>query len=149
VAQQVAGRFLQKPVVYAYDQFRDGLERTNLTKRFPRSASPAGPWRYDKPVLLLIGQKCMSSGESFVGMMMGAPNVTTMGDHTCGSSGNPQVLELPLDMTVGVPRWIDYLPDGTPLDERGFKPQIPFTPSPEGLSGNRDDLLSAALKRLR
>src|SRR5580700_4317304 len=42
VAQQVAGRFLQKPVVYAYDQFRDGLERTNLTKRFPRKAGPAG-----------------------------------------------------------------------------------------------------------
>jgi hypothetical protein len=149
LAQQVAGRFLQKPVVYAYDQFRDGTERTNLTKRFPRSAGPAGRWRYEKPVILLIGQKCMSSGESFVGMMMGAPNVTTMGDHTCGSSGNPQVLELPLDMTVGVPRWIDYMPDGTPLDEHGFKPQIPFTPAPDGLSGNRDDLLSAALERLR
>jgi hypothetical protein len=149
LAQQVAGRFLQKETVYAYDQFRDGLERTNLTKRFPRKAAPLGPWRYEKPVILLIGQKCMSSGESFVGMMMGASNVTTMGDHTCGSSGNPQVLELPLEMTVGVPRWIDYLPDGTPLDERGFTPQIPFTPPPDGLAGNRDDLLSAALERLR
>jgi len=149
LAQQVAGRFLQKEVIYGYDQFRDGLERTNLTKRFPRKAAPLGPWRYEKPVILLIGQKCMSSGESFVGMMMGAPNVTTMGDHTCGSSGNPQLVELPLEMTVGVPRWIDYLPDGTPLDERGFTPQIPFTPAPDGLSGSRDDLLSAALERLR
>jgi len=149
LAQQVAGRFLQKAVVYAYDQFRDGSERTNLTKRFPRSVGPSGPWRYEKPVVLLIGQKCMSSGESFVGMMMGAANVTTMGDHTCGSSGNPQVLDLPMEMTVGVPRWIDYLPDGTPLDEHGFRPQIPFTPAPDGLSGNRDDLLSAALERLR
>jgi Peptidase family S41/Tricorn protease C1 domain len=149
LAQQVAGRFLQKTVVYAYDQFRDGPERTNLTKRFPRSTGPDGPWRYEKPVILLIGQKCMSSGESFVGMMMGATNVTTMGDHTCGSSGNPQVLELPLDMTVGVPRWIDFLPDGKPLDEHGFRPQIPFTPSPDGMSGNRDDLLSAALEHLR
>jgi hypothetical protein len=149
LAQQVASRFLQKEVVYAYDQFRDGPERTNLTKRFPRKVGPAGLWRYEKPVILLIGQKCMSSAESFVGMMMGATNVTTMGDHTCGSSGNPQVLELPLDMTVGVPRWIDYLPDGTPLDEHGFRPQIPFTPAPDGMSGNRDDLLSAALERLR
>jgi hypothetical protein len=149
LAQQVAGRFLQKSVVYAYDQFRDGPERTNMTKRFPRSTGPSGPWRYEKPVILLIGQKCMSSGESFVGMMMGATNVTTMGDHTCGSSGNPQVLELPLEMTVGVPRWIDYLPDGTPLDEHGFRPQVSFTPSPEGMSGSRDDLLSAALERLR
>jgi C-terminal processing protease CtpA/Prc len=148
-AQQVAGRFLPKEVVYAYDQFRDGLERTNLTKRFPRKVEPSGPWRYQKPVILLIGQKCMSSSESFVGMMMGATNVTTMGDHTCGSSGNPQVVELPLQMTVGVPRWIDYLPDGTPLDEHGFKPQISFIPSPDGMSGSRDELLSAALERLR
>jgi hypothetical protein len=149
LAQKVAGRFLQKETIYAYDQFRDGLERTNLTKKFPRKAEPRGLWRYDKPVILLIGQKCMSSGESFVGMMLGATNVTTMGDHTCGSSGNPQVLELPLEMTVGVPRWIDYLPDGTPIDEHGFKPQIPFTAPADGLSGSRDDLLTAALERLR
>ena len=149
LAQKVAGRFLQKETVYAYDQFRDGLERTNLTKRFPRKAEPTGLWHYEKPVILLIGQKCMSSGESFVGMMLGATNVTSMGDHTCGSSGNPQVLQLPLEMTVGVPRWIDYLPDGTPIDEHGFAPQIPFTPPADGLSGSRDDLLSAALEKLR
>jgi hypothetical protein len=149
LAQQVAGRFLQKEVVYAYDQFRDGVARTNLTKRFARKAGPAGPWRYEKPVILLIGPKCMGSGESFVGMMMGATNVTTMGDQTCGSSGSPQIIDLPLEMTVGVPRWIDYLPDGQPLDEHGFLPQIPFTPAPAGLSGNRDDLLAAALERLR
>jgi hypothetical protein len=149
LAQQVAGRFVPKQVVYAYDQFRDGPERTNLTKRFPRSVGPSGPWRYEKPVVLLIGQKCMSTGESFVGMMLAAPNVTSMGDHTCGSSGNPQVLDLPLDMTVGVPRWIDYKADGTPVDEHGFKPKIPFTSPPDGMSGKRDDLLSAALERLR
>jgi len=148
LAQKVAGRFLAGPTIYGYDQFRDGPARTSLTKRFSRSVSPCGPWRYDKPVILLIGQKCMSSCESFVGMMMGATNVTTMGDHTCGSSGNPQIVELPLEMTVGVPRWIDYLPDGSPLDEHGFQPRIAFTPSAESFNGSRDDLLSAALSRL-
>ncbi len=148
LAQKVAGRFLVGPTVYAYDQFRDGPQRNSLTKRFSRVVNPCGPWRYDKPVMLLIGQKCMSSCESFVGMMMGATNVTTMGDHTCGSSGNPQIVELPLEMTVGVPRWIDYRPDGSPVDEHGFQPQVPFAPSPEGLSGARDDLLTAALARL-
>jgi len=149
LAQEVAGRFLAKEVVYGYDQFRDGPERTNLTKRFPRTAGPLGPWLYTNSVVVLIGQKCMSSGESFVGMMMGASNVTTMGDHTAGSSGNPQIFDLPLDMKIGIPRWIDYLPDGKPVDEHGFAPQIPFTPSPAGLSGSRDEVLSAALARLR
>jgi len=56
----------------------------------------------------------------FIGMMTGATNVTTMGARTAGSSGNPKIINLPLDITVSVPRWITYLPDGTtPLDERG------------------------------
>ncbi len=120
----------------------------NLTEKYERKVAPRGPWRYNRPVMLLIGQKCMSSNESFIGMMTGDPEVTTMGDHTCGSSGNPEIVNLPLDMTVSVPKWIDYLPDGTPLDERGFQPQVPFKPAPGAFEGDRDDLLTAALARL-
>src|SRR5205823_12402326 len=130
LAMEVAGRFLSKPFVYAYSQFRNGLAHTNLTARNPRQVGPRGPWRYNRPVVLLIGQKCMSSNESFIAMMSGDPDVTTMGDHTCGSSGNPRMINLPLEITVGIPRWIDYLPDGTPLDERGFQPQIRFEAKP-------------------
>jgi hypothetical protein len=148
LAGEFAGRFLEKGFVYACSQFRNGPSHTNLTEKYERKLAPRGPWRYDRPVLLLIGQKCMSSDESFVGMMTGDPQVTTMGDHTCGSSGNPEMVNLPLDMTVSVPQWIDYLPDGTPLDERGFQPQIPFQPAPGAFEGNRDDLLTAALARL-
>ena len=50
--------------------------------------------------------------------------------------------------TVSVPQWIDYLPDGTPLDERGFQPQVPFKPVAGAFEGERDDLLTAALARL-
>ncbi len=148
-AGKVAGRFLTSEFVYAYSQYRNGPNHTNLTERYARRIQPRGPWRYDRPVVLLIGEKCMSSNESFVGMMTGSTNVTTMGDHTCGSSGNPRIVSLPLDVTVSVPRWIDYLPDGTPLDERGFQPQVKFEPQPGAFEGERDDLLAAALERLR
>jgi hypothetical protein len=147
-AMEFAGRFLKNEFVYAYNQFRNGPRHTNLTEKFERNVKVAGPWRYDRPVLLLIGQKCMSSNESFIGMMMGGPQVTTMGDHTCGSSGNPEIVKLPLEMTVSVPKWIDYLPDGTPLDERGFQPQVLFKPAPGAFEGGRDDLLTAAIERL-
>ncbi|HLH54075.1 MAG TPA: S41 family peptidase [Verrucomicrobiae bacterium] len=149
LAEEVAGRFLQKEFVYAFSQFRNGPSHTNLTTKLERRVSPKGPWRYDRPVVLLIGQKCMSSNESFIAMMSGAQQVTIMGDHTCGSSGNPKIIYLPLDITVSVPRWIDYLPDGTPLDERGFQPQLVFETSPGAFEGLRDDLLTAALGRLR
>jgi hypothetical protein len=149
LAEEVAGRFLKQEFVYAYSQFRNGPKHTDLTEKFERKVAPRGPWRYNRPVILLIGQKCMSSNESFIAMMSGGSEVTTMGDHTCGSSGNPRIVNLPLEMTISVPRWIDYLPDGTPLDERGFRPQVPFKPSPGAFEGQRDDLLSAALERLR
>ena len=149
LAQQVAGRFFTNEFVYAYNQFRDGPAYTNLTQKVARKIEPAGPWCYEHPVVLLIGQKCMSSCESFVGMMTGDAQVTTMGDHTCGSSGNPQVVELPLSMTVTLPQWIDYKPDGQPLDEHGFVPQVPFAPELGAFGPGRDDLLSAALARLR
>jgi len=148
-AGKVAGRFLSQKFVYSYSQFRNGPKHTDLTAKFPRTVEPRGPWRYHRPVALLIGEKCMSSNESFIAMMSGATNVTTMGDHTCGSSGNPRIVKLPLDMTVSVPRWIDYLPDGTPLDEKGFQPEVVFTPKTGAFEGNRDDLLTAALERLR
>jgi len=148
-AQKFAGRFLKKDFVYAYSQYRNGPSHTNLTEKYERNVSPVGPWRYNRPVVLLIGQKCMSSNESFVAMMSGDGDATIMGDHTCGSSGNPEIINLPLDMTVSVPRWIDYLPDGTPLDERGFQPQLPFHPAPGAFDGNRDDLLKAAVEQLR
>jgi hypothetical protein len=148
LAEQFAGRFLEKEFVYAHSQFRNGPSHTNLTVKYERTVAPRGPWRYDRPVILLIGQKCMSSAESFIGMMTGDPEVTTMGDHTCGSSGNPNIVTLPLDITVSVPQWIDYMPDGSPLDERGFQPQIPFRPVPGAFEGDRDDLLEAAIARL-
>jgi hypothetical protein len=148
LARQFAGRFLEKEFVYAYSQFRNGPNHSDLTEKYERKVAPRGPWRYNRPVILLIGQKCMSSNESFIGMMTGDPALTTMGDHTCGSSGNPEIVNLPLEMTVSVPKWIDYLPDGTPLDERGFQPQIPFKPEPGAFQGDRDDLLKAAIERL-
>jgi hypothetical protein len=149
LAEEVAGRFVEKPFVYAYSQVRNGPKHNDLTEKHERTISPRGPWRYSRPVVLLIGQKCMSSNESFVAMMSGDPDLTTMGDHTCGSSGNPRMVDLPMDMTVSVPRWIDYLPDGTALDERGFQPQVPFKPLPGAFEGQRDDLLAAALARMR
>ena len=148
LALEVAGRFVPKKFVYGYDQHRDGPKHGDLTRKDARVVQPRGPWRYDRPVILLIGQKCMSSNESFVAMMSGDPNLITMGDHTCGSSGNPEIIQLPLDMTVSVPRWIDYLPDGSPLDERGFRPKVPFAPKPGAFEGERDDLLTTALARL-
>jgi len=60
-AAQFAGRFVANRFVYACHQRRDGASHTNLTQKISRSVQPRGPWRYDRPVLLLIGERCISS----------------------------------------------------------------------------------------
>lgn len=149
LAMALANRFVPKKFIYGYDQFRNGPSHTNLTEKYTRTISPAGPWRYNRPVIVLIGQKCLSSNESFIGMMTGDPDAILMGDHSGGSSGNPRSIDLPFDMIVSLPRWIDYRPDGEPVDIQGFQPQIQFTPEPGAFEGKRDDLLVAALARLK
>ena len=58
----------------------------------------------------------MSSGEGFVKMLKALPNVTTVGQPTRGSSGNPKPFKLPaVDVTVTYSRWVDLLPDGSPV----------------------------------
>ncbi|MEW6236756.1 MAG: S41 family peptidase [Candidatus Omnitrophota bacterium] len=149
LAQAVAGRFLEKEVIYSYSQYRKGPAHGDLTEKMPRKTIPRGPWRFDRPTLILIGQKCMSSNESFICMMAEAPQATTMGDRTCGSSANPTIIDLPAGVQVSLPRWIDLLADGTPLDERGIQPDIAFEPDADAFTGKNDDLLAAALERLR
>ncbi len=149
LAKNVAGRFADKEYIYAYSQYRRGSKHTDLTKKYPRSVEPCKFWRYDRPVILLMGQRCMSSNESFISMMGECPQVTTMGDHTCGSSGNPKFVELPIGVRVSLPKWIDFLPDGTPLDEKGVQPDKHFPSKPEFFEGNRDDLLKAAIEQVR
>ncbi|MGB0578463.1 MAG: S41 family peptidase [Limisphaerales bacterium] len=149
LARDVAGRFHAKDYVYAHSQFRNGPAHDDLGPRRSRTLKPRGPWRYEKPVVLLIGQKCMSSNEAFVLMMTGAPNVTSYGDRTAGSSGNPRRIELPFSITVNLPRWIALRPDGKPFDGTGIAPDGRFEAEENSFTGPRDDLLTAALNRLR
>lgn len=148
LGMEIAGRFVDKEAIYSYSQYRSGPNHADLTEKIPRSFAPRDLWRYDRPVILLIGQRCLSSNESFVAMMDQCPQVTMMGDKTGGSSGNPKMIELPIGLKVSMPRWIDLLVDGKPLDERGIQPDIPIPTTEQSFAGD-DPVLKAALNRLR
>lgn len=145
LALEVASRFVSEPSVYSYSQYRNGFVHTDLTKPRPRSVAPSEWWRYSRPVLLLIGPVCMSSNESFIAMMETSDSVTTMGQRTRGSSGNPEWVGTPAGVEFSVPSWLDLLADQQPLDERGIEPDIVFCASREAYRGDRDALLTAAL----
>jgi len=149
LGQRVAGRFLEKKCVYSLSQYRDGAKHTDLSRKHERVCEPRGPWRYESPVMVLLGQKTMSSAESFALMLAQTPQVTTMGDRTAGSSGNPRPLELPGNIFVSLPRWIDMDPSGKPIDAVGIMPQIKIDVKPEDLAAMRDPVLEAAFRQLR
>lgn len=149
LGREIAGRFATERHVYSASRFRNGPKHDDLTEPRPRAFEPRGPWRYDKPVIVLQGQGTMSSAESFAKMLACCPEITTMGDRTAGSSGNPRRLSLPAGIEVNMPRWRDESPDGTPLEDRGVAPDVPLDVGAAAFSNRADPVVAAALKRLR
>ncbi|MCF7972963.1 MAG: HEAT repeat domain-containing protein [Phycisphaerae bacterium] len=149
LSKYIAARFLDRTRAYSFYQYRNGPDRSDLTKKIEQTISPRGPWRYDRPVILLMGQGCISACESFCAMMAACPNVTTMGDRTRGATGFPVPFRLGHEIEIHVPQWLVTLPDGQVVDGRGVLPEVPFVPKADSFTDNRDELLSLVLTRLR
>ena len=124
LALQLASAFCRREVVYAKHKRRNGRDHSSFGKVKNRRL-PEGEKPFTGPVVCLIGQKCMSSGEALVQMMRALPHVILIGMKTRGSSGNPQPVELPgLNARVYFSRWVDMLPDGEIYEGRGIEPDI-------------------------
>lgn len=149
LAQQIAGRFVDRERVYSSSQYRNGPDLDDLGPRNDRSVAPRGPWRYEAPVVLLQGRKTMSSAESMALMFAQCPQVTTMGDLTAGSSANPRRVELACGITVNQPRWLDRDPDGNPVEHVGIAPEKRIEAEPQDFDDEHDPVLEAALEQLR
>lgn len=152
LAKTFAALFTDKPAVYARSQFRNGPLHTDLTEPYDRILEPdKGGIYYSKPTIVLIGQECASSNESFISAMNELPQVTLVGDRTAGSSGNPTFinLKLPVKISVSLPQWIDLLPDGTPLENQGIQPDVLIRADDLDFSGDNDLVLEQALELMR
>jgi len=124
LAQQIAQEFCGADVVYAKSRYRDGPAPADFGPTNERTLK-AGEQPYQRPVVCLIGWGCVSSGEGFAKMMAALPQVTLVGEPTRGSSGNPKPFELEgLNASVWYSRWVDLLPDGTPIEGRGVQPDV-------------------------
>lgn len=149
LGRDVAGRFLDEPTVYGWNRYRNGSKHDALGPVLERQLEPRGPWRYDKPVVCLMGRKTMSSAESLAMMFAKCPDATTMGSATAGSSANPRTIELDTAIVVNMPTWLDMLEDGSPLERRGFTPSVLVEHEAEAFKGKSDPVMVAALARLR
>jgi len=146
---QIAGRLLDRRRVYSLSQFRNGPKHADLGEKNERACGPAGPWHYVGPVVVLQGQKTMSSAESFALALAQCPQATTLGDRTAGSSGNPRRLVAGAGIVVNLPQWLDMDPAGKPIDAVGVLPRVKIEAKPEDFRGENDPVLAAALAHLR
>ncbi len=149
LAREIAGRFLDQERIYSKNRYRNGPKHEDLGPVLDRKAAPRGPWRYESPVVALLGQRTMSSAESMALMFAQCPQVTTMGDRTAGSSANPRRLEFDCGIVVNLPRWHDLDPDGKPVEHAGVQPDVRVEVRAEDFTDTKDPVMEAALKRLR
>jgi hypothetical protein len=126
LAMQIAQVFCGKEVVYAKSKYRNGKAHNKFGPEYPRTLPAASPGKaYLKPVVCLLGPGCVSSGEGFAQMMYALPTVTTVGLPTRGSSGNPAPVAVgETGLVVYFSRWIDLLPDSTPIEGKGVPPAV-------------------------
>jgi hypothetical protein len=132
LAQAIAGRFADKERVYALSRVRNGPGPRHFGPPRERRLRPGDGTPITRPVIVLTGPGCISSGEGFVKMMKALPHVTLVGAPTAGASANPLPLELPNGVTVRVSSWVDLLPDGTATEGKGIAPDVAVEFGKEG-----------------
>src|SRR5262249_55550742 len=148
LAQEIAREFCGKDAVYAKSKYRAGPGHEDFGPVYDRVLK-AGEKPYTKPVVCLIGPRAISSGEGFVQMLKCLPRVITVGARTRGSSGNPKPCELPgVAVTVWYSRWVDLLPDGTPIEGAGITPDIAVD-APQDAYKEEDPTWDRAVEVLR
>ena len=132
VAHRFASIFADQHRVYAASKVRTGRKHTDFSKPSYRVLVARKLGRFTKPVVCLIGRRCISSGEGFAAMMKAIPHVTLVGQPTRGASGNPQPVDLPNGVRVYFSRWVAMLPDKTVIEGRGIRPDFAVKQTKDG-----------------
>lgn len=125
LAELVARCFFEREHVVELVELVDPSSPTGFSRRHERALAPeknAEPYR--GKVLTLIGPVCCSSNETFIHMMRHGAGSTLVGETTFGASANARPHELANGVTLYLPSWRVYAPDGSALEGVGIKPDI-------------------------
>ncbi|HEV3203727.1 MAG TPA: S41 family peptidase [Gemmataceae bacterium] len=148
LAQEIAQQFCGQETIYAKSKYRAGPGHADFGPTHDRHLQ-ASEKPFLKPVVCLIGPRCVSSGEGFAQMMKCLPQITMVGNRTRGSSGNPKPFQLPgLEITVYYSRWVDLMPAGTPIEGIGISPDLELN-FPADAYAEKDPTWEKALEVLR
>jgi carboxyl-terminal processing protease len=145
LAREIAGRFVDRPVVYAKNRNRDASLPGGFTPVHERRLKPSGKGAAFKgKIAVLMGPVNMGSCEAFLLMMRQVPGCKLIGTRSYGSSGNPQPVELANGVTVYLPSWQAMDAEGNLIEGKGIEPDIQVAWKP----GGGDPVIEAALRYL-
>jgi len=140
----LASRLADEARPYARRRVRSGPAPGDLSEPMPAWVRPLEGASFRKPIVVLVGPGCVSSGEGFAKMMAVLPHAVLMGQPTHGASGSPAPVDLPNGVSVRFSRWVDELPDGTPTEGVGVIPDVLVSHAGPG-----DPTFEAGVARLR
>ena len=113
------------------------------------------PWRVNKPefnilvpTIILFGHNTASAAEDFLIFTDDQEHITTMGEPSFGSTGQPYFFELPGGGSARICTKKDTYPDGREFVGYGIQPDVLVKKNLEDFINNEDPVLEEALKHL-
>ncbi len=85
---------------------------------------PSTSIRFTGPVVILMSNNTVSSGEELPLILKGLPYVTLLGDTSPGALSDIQMKSLPNGAVLGLPNEVVMSADGENYDARGIAPDV-------------------------
>jgi C-terminal processing protease CtpA/Prc len=141
VADEVTGRFIDRPVVSSMSFLRKG--EANHFERMIARAQPRGPWRFAGRVALLVDEGCRSACVHFVSGMRAA-GARLFGTPTDGACGWTERVTVGPGIDLVLSRTFPIQSNGLP-GLLGIAPQHQIQRTLADLVAGRDPVLEAAV----
>lgn len=100
---------------------------------------------YKGKVIILVNELTLSQGEFSAMAFRHAPGALVIGSTTAGADGNVSTFVLPGGVYTAISGIGIYNPDGSDTQRVGIIPDIAVTPTIEGISQNKDEVLEKAI----
>ena len=104
-----------------------------------------GAFYYEKPVVLLMDERSMSSSEFSIMHLRTGDHVVVIGSSSAGVDGNVTELPLPNGNHLRFTSFGVYTPEMGQTQRVGLAPDIEVYPTIEGIKEGRDELMEAAI----
>lgn len=106
-------------------------------------------YHYDKPVIVLCDEKCISAADGFLAAFSELPKATLMGAASRGGSGSSRTVKLPRSgIAFRLSTMASFRPNGDTFEGKGVAVDIEAHPEPGDFINARDSVLEQALQKL-